>query len=221
MFSNVVQTKVIPASPGVNFTRNRHVEIPVECNMEQNVTSFFTSFHPESSQIIYREDGFGKFSFQLQLYTNNSYVSLYPSDAYPLEVNLKDQLYFQAKVSSQDWLELFIDTCVATQSRNPHSIPQFKLIHEGYDIFIMFEGSRLGGFFFSFFFFFIVMVYCMNTNCAVWKNLNHFQLALKNNWAYSFAFSWDIYLWVTLGNFTVTKLIIWKGNLYLTETRFE
>ena len=98
--------------------------------MKQNGTSF-VSFHPEKSQIIYREEGFGKFSFQLQLYKNDRYVSQYQPDAYPLEVHLKDRLYFEAKVSAQNWLELFIDTCVATETLNPHSTPQFKFIHEG------------------------------------------------------------------------------------------
>ena len=103
--------------------------------MEQSGTGF-NSFHPEKSQIIYREEGFGKFSFQLQLYKNKEYVSQYPPDAYPVEVRLKERLYFEAKVSAQDWLELFIDTCVATQTMNPHTTPQFKFIHEGWEVFI-------------------------------------------------------------------------------------
>ena len=104
--------------------------------MEQSGTGF-VSFHPEKSQIIYREEGFGKFSFQLQLYKNKEYVSQYPPDAYPVEVRLKERLYFEAKVSAQDWLELFIDTCVATQTMNPHTTPQFKFIHEGWEVFII------------------------------------------------------------------------------------
>ena len=135
VFSNTIKTKVIPVAPGVGFTRNRHVEVPIECYMEQSGTDF-SSFHPEKSQIIYREEGFGKFSFQLQLYKNKEYVSQYPPDAYPVEVHLKERLYFEAKVSAQDWLELFIDTCVATQTMNPHTTPQFKFIHEGWEVFI-------------------------------------------------------------------------------------
>ena len=155
VFSNVVQTKVVPVSSGVSFTRGRHVQVPIKCYMEQigigdmvpdetnsggdmvqdetNSGTDFVKIHSQTSKIIYHEKGFGKFRFQLQLYTNDKYDSQYPPDAYPLEVNLKDRLYFEAKVSSQDWLELFIDTCVATQTMNPHSTPQFNFIHEGYE----------------------------------------------------------------------------------------
>ena len=130
MFSNVVHTKVIPIAPGVGFTRDRHVEVPIECYMDRSGTSF-VSFHPEKSKIIYREEGFGKFSFQLQLYTNESYINRYPPDAYPIEVRLKERLYFEARVDAQDWLVLFIHTAVATHTLNPHSTPQFKFIEEG------------------------------------------------------------------------------------------
>ena len=126
----MIRTKVIPVAPGVSFTRDRFVEVPIECNMERNGTGF-VSFHPETTKIIYREEGFGKFIFELQLYPNKTYGSPYLPDAYPIEVSLKDRLYFEASVSAEDWLELFVDTCVATLTLDPYSTPQFRFIHEG------------------------------------------------------------------------------------------
>ena len=38
---------------------------------------------------------------------------------------------------------------------------------------------------------------------------------------FSKAFSWETDLWVTLGDFTVKKRKIGKGNLYLTENRIS
>ena len=130
VLSNVVMTEVNPVSPGSGFTRDRHIEIPVECYMEQYGQSA-VSFHPETSKIIYHEEGYGKFSFQMQLYPNSAYVTPYPPHAYPLDVELKERLYFETKVSAQDWLELFIDTCVATQTTNPYTSPRYELIRNG------------------------------------------------------------------------------------------
>ena len=98
--------------------------------MARNGTTF-VSFNPETSKIIFREEGFGQFSFQLQLYPDNQYRSPYPADAYPIDVHLRDMLYLEAKVSAQDGLELFIDSCVTTTTVNPYSTPRFAFIADG------------------------------------------------------------------------------------------
>ena len=131
VYSNIVLNEVVPVSPGEEFTRERHVEIPVECYMKRN-GSALVSFHPETSKIIFQEEGFGQFRFQLQLYPDNQYRSPYPADAYPIDVNLRDMLYLEAKVSAQNGLELFVDSCVATTTVNPYSSPRFAFIEDGY-----------------------------------------------------------------------------------------
>ena len=91
----------------------------------------YISFHPETSKIIYHEEGYGKFSFQLQLYPDHQYSSPYSPDEYPIQVHLQDRLYFEATVSAQNWLQLFIDSCVATESVDPNSSPRFEFIQDG------------------------------------------------------------------------------------------
>ena len=129
MFSNVVQDDALP-EPGQVITRDRTIEIPIECRMEKEGLASI-SFHPDTSKIVYSEEGYGKFSFNLQLYEDSSYINPYPPGAYPVDVELRDVLYFEADVSAEQGLELFVETCVATPTDDPHSLPQYEFLDEG------------------------------------------------------------------------------------------
>ena len=107
------------------------MEIPIKCFMERDGLGS-VSFNPDTSKIIYREEGYGKFSFQLHLYPDQSYGTPYPPEAFPVDVNLRDMLYIEASVSAEPGLELFVETCVATTTSDPNSLPHYYILQDGW-----------------------------------------------------------------------------------------
>ena len=130
MFSNIVQDNARPISPGEDITRDRTIEIPVECRMQKDGLASI-SFHPDTSKIVYSEEGYGQFSFNLQLYQDSSFTNPYPSEAYPIDVKLRDVLHFEADVSAEQGLELFVESCVATPTNDPYSSPRYGFLEDG------------------------------------------------------------------------------------------
>ena len=130
VFSNVVIDEPLPVTPDYIITRDRHIEIPVECRMERDGLSSI-SFNPDSSKIVHREDGYGVFSFNLSLYEDHSFSTPYPRDSYPIDVELRDMLYFEARSTAEPGLELFLETCTATTSIDPKTTPQYSFIENG------------------------------------------------------------------------------------------
>ena len=120
----------LPVTPGNDITRDQAIEIPVKCQIEKDGLASI-SFHPDTSKIIYNEEGYGKFSFNLQLYEDSSYINPYPPEAYPIDVELRDVLHFEANVSAEPGLELFVETCVATPINDPQSSPQYEFLKDG------------------------------------------------------------------------------------------
>ncbi|XP_072048907.1 uncharacterized protein [Amphiura filiformis] len=129
-FSNIVIDDALPITPDKVITRDRDMEIPLKCHMDKEGLGS-VSFDPDTSKIIFREEGYGMFSFQIQLYQDKQYRTPYPGSAYPVDVNLKDMLYFEAQASAEPGLELFVETCVATQTSNPKSTPQYYFLIDG------------------------------------------------------------------------------------------
>ena len=130
VFSNTVYDDALPVTPGNIITRDRSLVMPVECHMVRDGLGSI-SFHADNSPYEIREDGYGKFAFQLHLYPDQSYGSPYPPGAYPVDVNLRDRLYVEAQVSAEPGLELFVETCVATSTANPYSVPQYYFLQDG------------------------------------------------------------------------------------------
>ena len=89
------------------------------------------SFHADTTKLEFQEDGYGKFSFRLQLYQSALYVTPHPPEDYPIAVELRDMLHFEAGVTAEPGLELFVETCVATSTTNPYSSPQYRFLEDG------------------------------------------------------------------------------------------
>ena len=89
------------------------------------------SFNPDTSKIVYREEGYGVFSFNLSLFEDQLYSTPYLPNAYPVDVKLRDMLYFEARVVAEAGLELFVEECTATSTPDPSSYPQYTFIDNG------------------------------------------------------------------------------------------
>ena len=131
MFSNIVHNDAQLATSSSVIIRDPEILIPVECYIDREGLGSI-NFDPKSSKIVYKEEGYGHFSFLLQLYKDGGYTTPYKPDDYPVNVNIRDSLYFQADVSGEVGLELFVETCVATPTMNPFSSPQYHFLENGY-----------------------------------------------------------------------------------------
>ena len=77
-------------------------------------------------------EGFGNFSFNMDLYRTGKYVSPYKVSEYPVAVHPFGQLYCEARLDTSDsGLILFADKCVATPSMNPNHDVQYIFIDNG------------------------------------------------------------------------------------------
>ena len=130
VFSNIVIDEPLAVTPDKIITRDRHIEIPVECRIDKESLSSI-SFNPDSSKIVFREEGYGVFSFNLSLYEDQTYKTPYPRSSYPIDVQLRDMLYFEAAVEAEQGLELFVENCVATTDTDPTSLPHHAFIDDG------------------------------------------------------------------------------------------
>ena len=118
VFSNIIEDEALPVTPDNVITRDRGIHMPVQCHMKREGLGSI-SFHPDTEIIRHEEEGYGKFTFDLQLYPDSSYMSPFPPESYPIDVHLRDILYFGADVTAEPGLELYVKTCVATQTPDP------------------------------------------------------------------------------------------------------
>ena len=89
------------------------------------------SWYPNVLLLVISE-GFGNFSFNMDLYRSGKYVSPYKVSEYPVAVHPFGQLYCEAKLDTSDsGLILFAEKCVATPSMNPNHAVQYIFIDNG------------------------------------------------------------------------------------------
>ncbi|XP_038062575.1 uncharacterized protein LOC119733066 [Patiria miniata] len=130
LFFNVIHDEAVPVEPGSVITRDRDIEIPVQCIMDLEGIAEI-SFRPDTSKITFREDGFGSFNFSLRLYHGNDYTTPYQPADYPVDVAMGNKLYFEARTWSEPGLELFLQTCRATPTSNPDDFHRYTFIQDG------------------------------------------------------------------------------------------
>lgn len=107
------------------------VEFPFSCTYRAHETIGVPSFQPRK-KVIFFEEGFGNFSFNMDLYRSGKYVSPYKVSEYPVAVHPFGQLYCEAKLDTSDsGLILFAEKCVATPSMNPNHAVQYIFIDNG------------------------------------------------------------------------------------------
>lgn len=91
----------------------------------------FELWYPNVLLLVISE-GFGNFSFNMDLYRSGKYVSPYKVSEYPVAVHPFGQLYCETKLDTSDsGLILFADKCVATPSMNPNHHIQYIFIDNG------------------------------------------------------------------------------------------
>ena len=76
-------------------------------------------------------EGIGSFTFNFGMYESEAFARRYSS--YPVKVNTRDRLFFQASAIVQDSsLTLLIDQCYSTPNMNRFYHKKYMIIDNGY-----------------------------------------------------------------------------------------
>jgi len=121
---------IMKAKQNADMVTRAHDEvIQFSCKYRRDSTVSGSSFLPVS-RISGNESSIGSFSFQLEMFRNKLYNSKYYS--YPVQVQLRDYLYFQVRANTQDsGLVLLIDQCYSTNTMNRRQSSEYMLINSG------------------------------------------------------------------------------------------
>ena len=77
-------------------------------------------------------DGYGTFNFLFNMFRSVSFLQPYADSEYPVDVKLRQRLYFQLQVRCNDSdLVLFVDMCKATPSARSDAKPEYAFITNG------------------------------------------------------------------------------------------
>ncbi|KAK3738594.1 hypothetical protein QZH41_009883, partial [Actinostola sp. cb2023] len=89
-----------------------------------------TSFRPSKKILHASEGNFGNFTFSMNLFRSSQYQKPYSPLDYPVSLNEPLWIQFEVKDTNAD-LVVFAESCRATTSINPNSLPKYVLLEQG------------------------------------------------------------------------------------------
>nr|XP_058969359.1 uncharacterized protein LOC131795764 [Pocillopora verrucosa] len=129
-FYNKVRS--VQSYSGSIITREQNVSIPFYCSYGRKARLRNPSFKTWKNHFTASEGGYGNFTFTMDLFKTGRYLTPFSYNDYPITVHLRDQLFLQLTVQShQSNLVLFVDTCKATPTPDPYSVPQYVFLQRG------------------------------------------------------------------------------------------
>ncbi len=128
--ANIVYLPAAPYTNGSIITREHNIEIHVNCTISSEHLTH-VEFDPDVRTLIYYESGYGHFNFSLKMFKDDEFKRSYKLHDFPIDVNLKERLYFEARTWSQPGTELMLDSCRATPTANPFDAVQYTFIRDG------------------------------------------------------------------------------------------
>ncbi|XP_031568335.1 neural cell adhesion molecule 2-like isoform X2 [Actinia tenebrosa] len=107
------------------------VEFPFSCTFIKMRTIGTPSFQPRKKVSVV-EEGFGNFSFEMNLYKSSQFKVPYDVSEYPVNVPVTKNLFAKTTLLSSDKnLEALAYTCIATPSINSKDQLQYSFIENG------------------------------------------------------------------------------------------
>ncbi|KAK3738515.1 hypothetical protein QZH41_012035, partial [Actinostola sp. cb2023] len=107
------------------------VEFPFSCTFIKRRTIGTPSFQLRK-RVFVVEEGFGNFSFEMNLFKSSLYKNAFDVSEYPVKIPITKELFAQTKLLATDKnLEALTYTCIATPSANPHDQLQYSFIENG------------------------------------------------------------------------------------------
>ncbi|KAL9964294.1 hypothetical protein ACROYT_G027915 [Oculina patagonica] len=126
-YKNTLYLKADEKSNDSAITREHTGVIPFQCGYDKKTVISKVSYDPRSTLLITDADGFGNFTYFMDMYeddSNNETVTEFPK-----EVGLGQKMYFGFRVQSGDSeLVVFPDLCKATASSSFDSTPDHLII---------------------------------------------------------------------------------------------
>jgi len=146
VYSNTVLE--IPVADDAIITKVREIEIPFSCSYKNSGDATAVGVRPDTRKLVFDEDGKGNFTVALDMFPDDKFVTAYTQRDYPVEVKLRQYLYFQASVKSKDkTLSSLAENCYATPAQDRNHATKYYLIKDGCPVdettFIM-ESSKVG-----------------------------------------------------------------------------
>ncbi|XP_071963924.1 CUB and zona pellucida-like domain-containing protein 1 [Antedon mediterranea] len=146
--STTYQNQVIVSNEGVSrIYRKDDSRITVECELK-NTGHSSVSFDPVGAEKDFLKRDHDNFTFAMELYTDSSYSTPYPSWQYPIELELGSKVFVGASVKTfSNDMVLFVDSCKATPNPDPDAQPNYELIKNscGVDSTVSFDGKSTSG----------------------------------------------------------------------------
>ncbi|CAH3173407.1 unnamed protein product [Porites lobata] len=130
VYSNTVLE--IPVADDAIITRVREIEIPFSCFYKNSGDATAVGVKPDTRKLVFDEDGQGNFTVSLDMFPDKSFEAAYTQSDYPVEVKLRQYLFFQASVKTKDkTLSVLAENCYATPSQDREHDDKYHLIKNG------------------------------------------------------------------------------------------
>ncbi|XP_071963925.1 scavenger receptor cysteine-rich domain-containing protein DMBT1-like [Antedon mediterranea] len=146
--STTYKNQVIVSNEGVStIYRKDDSRITVECDLK-NTGHSSVSFDTLGTEKDYLKREHDNFTFAMELYTDSSYSTPYPSWQYPITLELGSKVFVGASVKTfSNDMVLFVDSCKATPNPDPDAQPNYDIIKNSCDTdsTVSFDGKSTDG----------------------------------------------------------------------------
>ncbi|XP_072045116.1 uncharacterized protein [Amphiura filiformis] len=129
-YENIIHIPSQPYRNGSFITRTHHIEIHVSCELT-NQRPVFAEFNANITTIVYHEIAYGEFEFSLYMCTDDSFTDKFKRGDFPVDVDLRQRLYFESRLYNIGDTGLFLQSCRATPTANPLDHIYYEFIKNG------------------------------------------------------------------------------------------
>ena len=122
----------IPVAAEDVVTRVREIEIQFSCFYSKYGVVSSVGWKPSNRKLMFSDKGEGNFSLSLNMFPDKRFVSPYTKDDFPVAVVLRERLFFEVSVTSDDeQLSILADQCYANPTQDRKNSLKYEFIRNG------------------------------------------------------------------------------------------
>ena len=119
----------IPVGAEDIITRVREIEIQFSCVYSRYGVTSSVSWRPSQRKLMFSDEGKGNFTISLKMFPDGSFLSPYMKSDFPVDVVLRQLLFFEVSVTSDDKrLSIRADRCYATPTQDRMNVLKHEII---------------------------------------------------------------------------------------------
>ena len=119
----------IPVGADDIITRVREIEIQFSCFYSRYGVTSSVSWRPSQRKLMFSDEGKGNFTISLKMFPDGSFLSPYMKSDFPVDVVLRQLLFFEVSVTSDDKrLSIRADRCYATPTQDRMNVLKHEII---------------------------------------------------------------------------------------------